>query len=122
MLSQYGFARENAVWLGFLRCSCFRYASGGNPQSQLDIGLRGKRRKCLTAYEDGIVLIGTGTVVGCWLLRHKLATQDTVLATLDRLQQQDRERGHRQSPENDSQCRFVQEWLAAERSSGCSGL
>ena len=53
----------------------------------------------------------TGVVVGCWLLRHGLATQDTVLGILAGLRQQDRESGHRPAPENGTQRRFVRNWL-----------
>jgi hypothetical protein len=52
----------------------------------------------------------TGTVVGCWLLRHALATRETVLNTLKRLRQHDLERGRRPSPENQEQRRFVRDW------------
>lgn len=54
----------------------------------------------------------TGTVVGCWLLRHGLATQDNVIQVLDRLRAMDHERGYRQSPETDEQARFVRTWSA----------
>jgi len=59
----------------------------------------------------------TGTVVGCWLLRHGLASRDNVLDVLARLRQQDRDRGHRDSPENDEQCRLVSDWPAATATS-----
>jgi hypothetical protein len=52
----------------------------------------------------------TGTVIGCWLLRHKLAEPSNVLDVLMRLRQQDRERRHRMSPETGGQQRFVREW------------
>ena len=52
----------------------------------------------------------TGTVVGCWLLRHGLATKETVLETIQRLRRQDQQRGHRQSPETSEQRRFVLDW------------
>jgi len=52
----------------------------------------------------------TGTVVGCWLLRHGLTTHDTVLRGLQQLRQQDQERGYRESPETPEQRRFVQAW------------
>jgi protein-tyrosine phosphatase len=52
----------------------------------------------------------TGTVVGCWLLRHGLATHDDVLDTLSELRAQDIERGHRMSPETHEQQRFVRDW------------
>lgn len=52
----------------------------------------------------------TGTVVGCWLLRHKLATPSDVLDVLRQLRQQDEERGHRTAPETPEQRVFVQRW------------
>lgn len=52
----------------------------------------------------------TGTVVACWLLRHKLAEPAGVLAALARLRQQDQERAWRRSPENDLQDAFVLAW------------
>jgi protein-tyrosine phosphatase len=52
----------------------------------------------------------TGTVIGCWLLRHGLATRESVLPTLAQLRQQDTERGHRVSPETDAQRHFVRNW------------
>ena len=57
----------------------------------------------------------TGTVVGCWLMRHGLATPEVVLSILERLRQQDCERGHRRAPENNAQCRFVWDWLDCDR-------
>lgn len=56
----------------------------------------------------------TGTVVGCWLLRHKSANPTTVLDVLMELRKQDRERGQRMSPETAEQQRFVKRWLAPE--------
>ncbi len=52
----------------------------------------------------------TGTVIGCWLLRHGLAEPSDVLDVLMRLRQQDRERRHRMSPETGEQQRFVRQW------------
>ena len=54
----------------------------------------------------------TGTVVGCWLLRHRLATPENFIRVLDALCQQDRERRHRVSPETPEQQRFVRQWLS----------
>ena len=56
----------------------------------------------------------TGTVIGCWLLRHRLAEPSNVLAVLMRLRKQDRERGQRMSPETAGQQRFVKQWPAQE--------
>ena len=52
----------------------------------------------------------TGTVVGCWLIRHKLAEPSNVLDVLMRLRRQDRERRRRMSPETGEQQEFVREW------------
>ncbi len=54
----------------------------------------------------------TGTVIGCWLLRHGLASPSNVLDVLRELRQQDQERRHRISPETPEQRQFVQQWLA----------
>ncbi len=53
----------------------------------------------------------TGTVVGCWLQRHRLAAPDNVLEVLQRLRQQHHERRDRPSPETEEQRRFVRQWL-----------
>ncbi len=55
----------------------------------------------------------TGTVVGCWLLRHGFATPKNYLDVLSGLRRQDRLRGQRMSPETGEQQRFVREWFAA---------
>ena len=63
------------------------------------------------AFEDGTPVyvhcwggVGrTGTVVGCWLIRHGHTTADDVLDVLMDLRRQDRERGERMSPETAEQ-------------------
>ena len=52
----------------------------------------------------------TGTVVGCWLIRHGLATKDDVIERIADLRRQDRVRGHRLSPEEPEQREFVVRW------------
>ncbi len=52
----------------------------------------------------------TGTVIGCWLLRHRLAEPSDVLDVLMRLRQQDQERRHQMSPESGEQQKFVRQW------------
>lgn len=52
----------------------------------------------------------TGTVVSCWLLRHGLATKDSVPALLTKLRQADTDRSWREAPENDLQRNFVKNW------------
>ena len=49
----------------------------------------------------------TGTVIGCWLLRHGLAEPSNVLKVLITLRQQDQERRNRMSPESPEQQKFV---------------
>ena len=53
----------------------------------------------------------TGTVIGCWLLRHGLANSENVLKVLQQLRRQDAERCDRESPETDEQRMFVRQWL-----------
>jgi ADP-ribosyl-[dinitrogen reductase] hydrolase len=52
----------------------------------------------------------TGTVVGCWLLRHGLASAADVIDVLARLRQKDEQRASWRSPETDTQTRFVKSW------------
>ena len=52
----------------------------------------------------------TGTTVGCWLLRHRLAEKDDVLQVLTTLRKHDQQRGRRRSPETAEQRRFVEQW------------
>jgi len=52
----------------------------------------------------------TGTVVGCWMLRHRLAEPSDVLDVLMRIRRQDKERRNRMSPETAAQQRFVRSW------------
>jgi hypothetical protein len=51
----------------------------------------------------------TGTVIGCWLIRHGFARPDTALATLARLRASIDD-GHARSPETDAQRAFVEAW------------
>jgi protein-tyrosine phosphatase len=53
----------------------------------------------------------TGTVVGCWLLRHGLATPENYIDVMFSLRRHDRESGKRMSPETGIQQHFVREWL-----------
>jgi ADP-ribosylglycohydrolase len=57
----------------------------------------------------------TGTVIGCWLLRHGLAIPDDVLAVLQRLRRQDQSQGRRLSPETEGQRDFVRRWKQYDR-------
>ncbi|MGF1668001.1 MAG: dual specificity protein phosphatase family protein, partial [Acidimicrobiia bacterium] len=51
----------------------------------------------------------TGTVIGCWLIRHGLAGPDTAVATLAQLRASI-DGGAARSPETDDQRRFVESW------------
>ena len=52
----------------------------------------------------------TGTVIGCWLRRHRLATREDVLSVLAELRRADVERGHRTAPEMPEQRAMVLDW------------
>lgn len=52
----------------------------------------------------------TGTVLGCWLIRHKVAPPDEAIDVLARLRPQDRVAGRRRSPETPPQVAFVAAW------------
>ena len=52
----------------------------------------------------------TGTVVGCWLLRHGEATPDDVLAVIAELRKGDIGAGNRASPETEEQRAFLRAW------------
>ena len=56
----------------------------------------------------------TGTVIVCWLLRHRLAEPSHVLDVLRLLRQQDQERGRRASPETPCQRDLVKKWSERE--------
>jgi protein-tyrosine phosphatase len=53
----------------------------------------------------------TGTVVGCWLVRHGVASGDSALAQLAVLRQED-EYSHAASPQTWEQCEYVKRWTA----------
>ena len=55
----------------------------------------------------------TGTVVGCWLIRHGRATADDVLEVIAGLRVGDRGAGDRLSPETAEQRAFVRAWPTA---------
>lgn len=56
----------------------------------------------------------TGTVVGCWMLRHGIATAEDVLGKLKSLRRQDQERGYRESPETGAQRDFIHAWSSVK--------
>jgi len=55
----------------------------------------------------------TGTVIGCFLLRHGMATSDNVIETIKRLRRAD-PKAHRPSPENQTQVDFLTSWMRHE--------
>jgi protein-tyrosine phosphatase len=55
----------------------------------------------------------TGTVVGCWLVRHGKATGDQALAMIQELRKNDPTR-YEPSPENETQRQMVREWKPGE--------
>ena len=55
----------------------------------------------------------TGTVVGCWLVRHDLATGDRALRMIRYLRRTDA-KAETEAPETDAQKRFVVDWQTGE--------
>jgi hypothetical protein len=53
----------------------------------------------------------TGTVVGCWLVRHSAADGEAALQRIERLRRNTCTAGHR-SPETATQLQFVRDWKA----------
>ncbi|MGM0454393.1 MAG: protein-tyrosine phosphatase family protein [Thermodesulfobacteriota bacterium] len=51
----------------------------------------------------------TGTVVGCYLIRHGMANSEDVIDQIQRLRTTDK-KAHRLSPENETQRDFVRAW------------
>ena len=51
----------------------------------------------------------TGTVVGCYLVRHGLALGEDALKEIKHLRRHD-PKADESSPENESQCNFVRSW------------
>ena len=64
----------------------------------------------------------TGTVVGCYLLRHGLAGPENVLQHIAELRKDTPELYYRRSPETEEQRRFVLEWASVDRPDGTSGF
>lgn len=52
----------------------------------------------------------TGTVIGCWLIRHGYATPERVFELIERLRWSDPKVRTRISPETDKQMNFVRRW------------
>jgi hypothetical protein len=102
---------------GNVRASCIRFPvpDGGIPSvsgmrsilDTIDLSLDAGR----PAYVHCFGGMGrTATAVGCWLMRHGLASKSDVLEVIARLRQADDERRHRDAPENDEQRAFVKAW------------
>ena len=56
----------------------------------------------------------TGTAIGCWLLRHGLATPDDVIELLNRLRDGDLGGGHKPTPNTPEQADFIRSWPAGD--------
>lgn len=56
----------------------------------------------------------TGTVVGCWLARHGIATGDAAIARIAELRRSDTARRDRPSPETEAQRALVRSWRVGE--------
>ena len=52
----------------------------------------------------------TGTVVGCWLIRHQLAQSDNVLSVIAKRREGNQETADHTSPETEAQRQFVRAW------------
>ena len=52
----------------------------------------------------------TGTVVGCWLVRHEYASPEDAESTLDELRGGDLRAGHQPSPDTLEQREFIRSW------------
>jgi protein-tyrosine phosphatase len=56
----------------------------------------------------------TGTVVCCWLLRHRSAQPHNIFQVLKALRQADRQTIERNAPETSAQLKFVERWLEVD--------
>jgi protein-tyrosine phosphatase len=52
----------------------------------------------------------TGTVVGCWLIRHQLAESDNVFSVIKKRREGNQETPDHASPETEAQRQFVRAW------------
>lgn len=52
----------------------------------------------------------TGTVIGCWMVRHDLTSPSEAIHKLEEMRVGDRGAGHRRSPETSAQRAFIQTW------------
>lgn len=74
----------------------------------IDLSLEGTR----PVYVHCLGGVGrTGTVIGCWLRRHRISSPEEVLAVIARLRRADVERADRPSPETAAQRAMVVGWM-----------
>lgn len=99
------------------RASCIRFAirDAGIPSASgmrsvldtIDLSLAAGRPLYLHCFGG---MGRTATTVGCWLLRHRLASKEDVLEVITRLRKADEDRRDWAAPENDEQRDFVKAW------------
>jgi hypothetical protein len=107
----------DAIASAVLRASCIRFPvpDGGIPSvsgmrsilDTIDLSLEAGRPVYVHCFGG---MGRTATAVGCWLMRHGLASKRDVLDVITRLRQADDERRDRDAPENDPQRAFVKAW------------
>ena len=101
-----------------IRASCIRFevTDGGIPAvsgmrsilDTIDLSLAAGRPVYLHCFGG---MGRTATAVGCWLLRHGLASESDVLDVITRLRHADEDRREWAAPENEGQREFVKAWL-----------
>lgn len=101
-----------------MRASCIRFevTDGGIPPvsgmrsilDTIDLSLAAGRPVYLHCFGG---MGRTATAVGCWLLRHGLASESDVLDVITRLRQADEDRREWAAPENEAQREFVKAWV-----------
>jgi hypothetical protein len=104
-----------------IEVACLRF-----PIQDMDVPTREMMRRILDAIDASIAggrpvyvhcwggVGRTGTVVGCWLVRHGLASGDEAIDRIAELRQGDLARRHRPSPETEAQRALVRSWRRGE--------